>query len=91
MDYEWPGNIRELENVIEHSFVVCNKTIITVEDLPVELRQIITTDFMNEKSSEFNKILQALEKTNWNKTNAAKILGCSRRTIYNKIKEYRLE
>lgn len=90
MNYEWPGNIRELRNAIEHSFVVCNKTVITVEDLPVELRQIITTHFIDEKSNEHNNILQALEKTRWNKAKAAKLLGISRRTIYNKIKEYNI-
>ncbi len=90
MNYEWPGNIRELENAIEHSFVVCNKTVIAVEDLPNELRETKTTPSVDEKSSEYNTILQALEKTHWNKTNAANLLGMSRRTIYNKIKEYNI-
>ena len=88
MNYEWPGNIRELENAIEHSFVVCNKTVITTEDLPNELREIKTTPSVDARSSEYNTILQALEKTHWNKTNAANLLGISRRTIYNKIKEH---
>lgn len=90
MNYEWPGNIRELENAIEHSFVVCNKTVITVENLPNELREIKTTPSVDERSSEYNTILQALEKTHWNKTNAANLLGISRRTIYNKIKEHNI-
>jgi len=90
MNYEWPGNIRELENAIEHSFVVCNKTVIDAEDLPRELREIKATPSVNEKSDEHNRILQALEKTQWNKTNAAKLMGISRRTIYNKIKEYNI-
>ena len=90
MNYEWPGNIRELRNAIEHSFVVCNKTVITAEELPNELREIKTTPSMDEKSNEYNTILQALEKTHWNKTNAANLLGISRRTIYNKIKEYNI-
>ncbi|KHE91809.1 MAG: sigma-54-dependent Fis family transcriptional regulator [Candidatus Scalindua rubra] len=90
MNYEWPGNIRELENAIEHSFVVCNKTIIDAEDLPGELREIKATPSVDEKSDEYNTILQVLEKTKWNKTNAAKLMGISRRTIYNKIKEYNI-
>jgi transcriptional regulator with PAS, ATPase and Fis domain len=90
MNYEWPGNIRELENAIEHSFVVCNKTVIAVEDLPNELREIKTTTSVDESSSEYNTILQALEKTHWNKTKAANLLSISRRTIYNKINEYNI-
>ncbi|MEE9215366.1 MAG: sigma-54-dependent Fis family transcriptional regulator [Thermodesulfobacteriota bacterium] len=90
MDYKWPGNIRELENVLEHSFVVCKNTVITVEDLPDEFREIESAPSVDERSSEYNTILQALEKTHWNKTNAANLLGISRRTIYNKIKEYNI-
>jgi two-component system response regulator HydG len=91
MNYEWPGNIRELENAIEHSFVLCNKTVITVEDLPNELREEKATPSADEMSSEYNTVLQVLEKTHWNKTKAAKLLGISRRTIYNKIKEYNMQ
>jgi two-component system response regulator HydG len=90
MNYAWPGNIRELRNAIEHSFVVCNKTVITTEDLPNELGELKTTPSVDEKSNEHNRILQALEKTNWKKTKAAKLLGISRRTIYNKIEEYNI-
>ncbi len=90
MDYKWPGNIRELENVLEHSFVVCKNTVITVEDLPDEFREIESAPSVDERSSEYNTILQALEKTHWNKTDAANLLGISRRTIYNKIKEYNI-
>ncbi len=90
INYEWPGNIRELRNAIEHSFVVCNKTVITVEDLPNEIRDIKTTSSVDEKRNEYNTILQALKKTHWNKTNAANLLGISRRTLYNKIKEYNI-
>ncbi|GAX62144.1 transcriptional regulator [Candidatus Scalindua japonica] len=90
MNYEWPGNIRELQNAIEHSFIVCNKTVITVEDLPKEFREIKTTRSMGEKSCGHDRILQALEKTHWNKASAAKLLGISRRSVYNKIKEYNI-
>ena len=90
MDYKWPGNIRELENVLEHAFVVCKKTVITVEDLPDELRERKSVPSADEMGSEYNTILQALKKTHWNKTHAAKLLGISRRTIYNKIKEFNI-
>jgi len=90
MEYKWSGNIRELENVLEHAFVVCKKSVITVEDIPRELKEGTPAPFVGEKRSEYNTVLQALEKTRWNKTHAARLLGMSRRTIYNKIKEYNI-
>ncbi len=90
MDYDWPGNVRELENILEHSFVLSSKSLITVEDLPNELRTIKTFPYVKEKSDEYNTILQALEKNHWNKSKTANFLGISRRTIYNKIKEFNI-
>ncbi|MFQ5713938.1 MAG: sigma-54 dependent transcriptional regulator [Candidatus Scalinduaceae bacterium] len=91
MNYDWPGNIRELENTIEYCFIICNKTVITVEDLPNEFREIKTAPFVNGKNNEYNKILQVLEKTRWNKTRAARLLGITRRSVYNKIKKFNIQ
>jgi len=92
--YRWPGNVRELEHKLEHAFVHCKGTTITVHDLPVDLRDpglagpgpsgIMAGD-------ERSVILHALEKTFWNKTKAAGLLGMSRRTIYRKIKDYHIK
>ncbi|MBZ0108572.1 MAG: helix-turn-helix domain-containing protein [Candidatus Scalindua rubra] len=54
------------------------------------MREIKATPSVDEKSDEYNTILQVLEKTKLNKTNAAKLMGISRSTIYNKIKEYNI-
>ncbi|KKM78597.1 hypothetical protein LCGC14_1358360 [marine sediment metagenome] len=92
MNYDWPGNIRELENTIEYCFITCNKTVITVEDLPNEFREIKTAPFVNGKNNdEYNAILQVLEKTRWNKTRAACLLGITRRSVYNKIKKFNIQ
>lgn len=91
MDYGWPGNVRELENVLEYCFVVCSKDVITTEDLPGEYnRNMKSAPCVEGKSIEYDKILSALEQTHWNKTGAARLLGISRRTIYNKIKYYNI-
>jgi PAS domain S-box-containing protein len=94
MEYPWPGNIRELEHALEHSFILCRQSVIAPEHLPPELQ----TFTVNEQSFSGNGdiddpqiIIDALEKSAWNKTKAASLLGISRRSIYRKIKEYDIQ
>ena len=93
MHYQWPGNIRELEHAIEHSFVVCHGRTITVDHLPIEIMEHSTTKGpapIKKHANEPREILEALNKTDWNKAKAARRLGISRRTIYRKIVEHKL-
>ena len=93
MRYPWPGNVRELEHAIEHAFVICHDRIITVDHLPSEIKEYSKTKtHVTEKRpvNEPQEILRALKKTDWNKAKAARLLGISRPTIYQKIKEYNL-
>ncbi|MCC6346050.1 MAG: sigma 54-interacting transcriptional regulator [Nitrospirales bacterium] len=93
VDHPWPGNVRELEHTLEHACVLCRKDFIAVDDLPCDFResagaqQPACTDSRND---EPRAIIQALEKTAWNKAKAARLLGISRRTIYRKINDYKL-
>ena len=93
MHYPWPGNVRELQNAIEHAFVICRGRNITLDHLPSEIieyskgtRRAQGKKFVNEP----HEILQALDKTDWNKAKAARMLGISRQTIYRKINEFGL-
>lgn len=93
MNYPWPGNIRELEHAFEHAFIVCRHNFISVSDLPPALRdfsrnRMVFTKY--NKTNERDLIVNALEKTAWNKQKAARILGVSRTTLYRKIEKYRL-
>ncbi len=93
MNYSWPGNIRELEHAIEHGFVLCKTDIIGFEHIPVEIKEYFKKE--NPSSSEKRditreNIIEVLEKTDWNKAKAARILGMGRRTIYNKIEKYNI-
>jgi len=92
MLYTWPGNIRELENTLEHAFVRCRQGTITVGHLPPEFGKLAEhlspADGPAGEQQEARRIRLALVKTSWNKSRAAELLGMSRRTIYRKIDQY---
>src|SRR6266496_281990 len=91
----WPGNVRELENAIERAVLVGKGSEIAVADLPETIREESTssTDFVippHRTLAEIEKmaILQTLQRTNWNKQEAAQILGLYRPTLYSKMKKH---
>ena len=88
MDYPWPGNVRELEHTLEHAFVLCSQPIITFDCLPSDFKE--GAGSFEERVDSAEEIIQALEKTLWNKAKAARVLGVSRRTLYRKIKDYNI-
>ncbi len=88
--FEFPGNVRELENMIERAIVVGNGKEIRLKDLPMGKEAIISTI---ESLDELEKrhILQILNKYSWNVSRSAKALDVDRVTLYNKIKKYDLK
>ncbi len=93
MSYNWPGNIRELKNLLEHAVVTCKKSVITPENLPpdFDLMYKEMPPAISKKPFDKEKIIEALNKAKWNKTKAAKLLGISRRTLYRKLTLYSIE
>ena len=87
--FPFPGNIRELENMIERAIVVGNGKKITLKDLPIGKNDLVPT-FESLGDSEKNHILQILNKYDWNISATAKALQVDRVTLYNKIKKYKL-
>jgi two-component system response regulator AtoC len=90
LDYDWPGNVRELENAIERAIILSKDSPITTADLPQEnlLPVGSTSTGKNLKEVEKSHILNVLRETGENYSEAARILGVSRMTLYNKAKEY---
>jgi two-component system response regulator AtoC len=96
MHYEFPGNIRELKNIIERSVALSEGTRIRVADLPPDLRTLEFKTFQGEKlesleEMEKQHIRRVLEKVNFNKSLAAKILDLPRTTFWRKLNKYRLQ
>ena len=93
MNYPWPGNVRELEHAIERAFVLCRNRTIQREHLPAEIREFerLGKRFSDKKTDDDPKeILQALEKTDWNISKAARFLGISRWTLYRRFQKYNI-
>ena len=97
MAHDYPGNIRELENIIEHGFVMCRGETMTPEHLPPELahdfagRQIATSREVPLKDLEARYIWEALRRHNWNRLETAKSLGMSKSTFFRKVKALGIE
>ncbi|RMH36006.1 MAG: AAA family ATPase [Nitrospirae bacterium] len=99
MAHHWPGNVRELENLVERVVVTSQRTPLTAHDFfgclpnrsesnPVSLREIGRTA---RREVEKTRILDALRQTGGDKTQAAKLLGISRASLYNKLKAYSIK
>jgi PAS domain S-box-containing protein len=95
--HDYPGNIRELENIIEHGFVMCRGETILPEHLPPELApnfrgpRLDTSQEMPLKDLEARYIWEALRRHDWNRLATAKALGMSKSTFFRKVKALQIE
>jgi DNA-binding NtrC family response regulator len=103
--YEWPGNVRELENVIKRLTILSEGPVVSFDDLPENIQDVSDSHHpekeviidnelnLNEAVQDYEKriILEALEKANWVKSKAAKLLNINRTTLVAKIKKQNIE
>ena len=95
INHDWPGNVRELENVIERAVILCPYEQITVDCLPRKLKLAaeedrFESDGFNLVEMEKRVVLKALEKTSWNQSKAAALLGISRKQLRTRMKNLEL-
>ena len=97
MEYEFPGNVRELENMIEHAFVLCHGSLIQKDHLPKELIETFTADKKGHsqtadqlKAAEAQVISEILKKHDGNRSRVAEELGIDKSTLWRKMKKFNL-
>jgi Nif-specific regulatory protein len=96
MDYDWPGNVRELENTIERLVVMTAGKVITLRDIPLNIKdRSIKSKYAVKEALpstiadiEKTNIMEALKKTGWVQAKAARLLGITPRQIGYKIRIY---
>jgi len=99
MNYDFPGNVRELENAIEHAFVLCKEDFIKVHHLPRNINDIskiissapVSGPHNPIQRSEIETIRSLLDQHDWDKTKVADILGIHRTTLWRKMKKLKIE
>jgi two-component system response regulator HydG len=98
-NHPWPGNVRQLRNVIERALVIAKGPLITLNDLPSEFRWASSSESPEVQvrlgttieDAERELITRTIEFAGGNKTRAAGILGISAKTLYNKLERYEKE
>lgn len=92
LTYQWPGNLREMRNVIRRATLLATSKFITCDELATlqENKSVLNMNLYNEKT-EKQQIIEALQQTGNNKSRAAQLLGIDRKTLYNKLKLYQIE
>jgi len=98
-DYRWPGNVRELKSVFEYAAVTCDGAIIEINHLPARISEDKTTestaDFIasnpNREELKKEQLIEALRQAGGNQSEAARILGVSRGTVWNRMKKFGID
>lgn len=99
--YTWPGNLRQLKNVVKRATLLAQGKVIHASDLQIDLTETVEntistapaprTSLLHDGQQEQERIREALRQCNFNKSKAARLLGIDRKTLYNKLKLYKMD
>lgn len=93
--FPWPGNLRQLKNIVRYATLLCSGSYITTKELPAEIlesTEISSSPLsLRDEEHEKEKICKALKEAGNNKTKAAQLLGVDRKTLYNKLRIYQID
>jgi transcriptional regulator of acetoin/glycerol metabolism len=100
LNYPYPGNVRELENILEHALIICQEDKILPAHLPEYLQvrppagptmpTAAARDRVSSDNKERDKLLATLQRHNWHRNKSARALGMDRTTLWRKMKKYGL-
>lgn len=107
-NYSWPGNLRQMKNVVKRATLIAEGKVIHAADLQIDLTETDTSDnwmmtkpaatvtptrssLLHDEGQEQERIREALKQCNFNKSKAARLLGIDRKTLYNKLKLYKMD
>ena len=98
LNYDYPGNVRELENILEHALIICQEEVIELKHLPIFIRKAMPAAGPGENPSELEgtpsekkRIFEALKRHHWQRKEAARELHMDRTTLWRKMKRYHLQ
>ena len=93
LEYQWPGNLRQMKNIVRRATLLAQDRFITLNELSELQNQVTPSAGMPLRNEEAEKqqIIEALKQTGYNKSRAAQLLGIDRKTLYNKLKLYGIE
>jgi len=101
LNYHYPGNVRELENILEHALIICQGDTIQLRHLPEYLQSRPAAKMHvapaearlpdGSTNREREKVIAMLQQHNWHRSKTARALGMDRTTLWRKIKKYGLE
>lgn len=90
--YQWPGNIREMENKMKRAIIMCDEKLISIDDLGINSSEEFSINLRQVRhDAERNAVKQALSLADGNNSTAAKLLGITRPTLYDLLKKYNIQ
>ena len=87
MSYNWPGNVRQLMNVLEYGAITCKTDVMEIHHLPEYLLEKTDTENTGNNSGEKKRVIEALRQHNYNRTKTAEYLNISRVALWKKMKK----